>query len=136
MGVSHPAIEAVCRITADCGLHSKLTGAGGGGCVLTLYSPDCKFHAHVGLHRRTCRILHIKCFIGYKKTLSGTGNFGAETLNLCARSTHYLAETLNLWFGVWHCFVIMATEIKFKQDDIQQVYMGYLFDCSLLHDRM
>jgi len=35
LGVNHPAIEKVCRMTHDHGLTSKLTGAGGGGCVIT-----------------------------------------------------------------------------------------------------
>jgi len=36
IGVSHVSIEAICQITAAFKLQSKLTGAGGGGCVLTL----------------------------------------------------------------------------------------------------
>jgi mevalonate kinase len=36
MGVSHPSIETVLRTTMKYKLVSKLTGAGGGGCVLTL----------------------------------------------------------------------------------------------------
>lgn len=36
MGVSHPSIETVLRTTLKYKLASKLTGAGGGGCVLTL----------------------------------------------------------------------------------------------------
>ncbi|VFQ64676.1 unnamed protein product [Cuscuta campestris] len=36
MGVSHSSIETVLRTTEKYKLHSKLTGAGGGGCVLTL----------------------------------------------------------------------------------------------------
>ncbi|EDV22635.1 uncharacterized protein TRIADDRAFT_59087 [Trichoplax adhaerens] len=40
IGVNHTAIENVCRITAKYGFHSKLTGAGGGGCVLTLLRND------------------------------------------------------------------------------------------------
>ncbi|GBG68509.1 hypothetical protein CBR_g3053 [Chara braunii] len=40
MGVSHPTIEEVCRITAKFGLASKLTGAGGGGCVLSWLPSD------------------------------------------------------------------------------------------------
>eukprot|EP00250_Pteridium_aquilinum_P011815 c20323_g1_i1 orf=304-1428(+) len=39
MGVSHPSIELICRTTAKYQLRSKLTGAGGGGCVLTIV-PD------------------------------------------------------------------------------------------------
>lgn len=40
MGVSHAGIETVLRTTLKYKLASKLTGAGGGGCVLTLL-PTC-----------------------------------------------------------------------------------------------
>lgn len=40
MGVSHASIETVLRTTLKYKLVSKLTGAGGGGCVLTLL-PTC-----------------------------------------------------------------------------------------------
>jgi mevalonate kinase len=40
MGVSHSSIETVLRTTLKYSLVSKLTGAGGGGCVLTLI-PTC-----------------------------------------------------------------------------------------------
>ncbi|CAM6109119.1 unnamed protein product [Calypogeia fissa] len=36
MGVSHPSIDEICGTTSRFHLSSKLTGAGGGGCVLTL----------------------------------------------------------------------------------------------------
>lgn len=39
MGVGHPALDALCRVTLARGLHSKLTGAGGGGCGITLLRP-------------------------------------------------------------------------------------------------
>lgn len=39
MGVGHPALDTVCRVTLAKGLHSKLTGAGGGGCGITLLRP-------------------------------------------------------------------------------------------------
>ncbi|KAM9810941.1 mevalonate kinase [Neosynchiropus ocellatus] len=40
MGVGHPALDVVCRVTLARGLHSKLTGAGGGGCSITLLRPE------------------------------------------------------------------------------------------------
>ncbi|PFX27413.1 mevalonate kinase-like [Stylophora pistillata] len=39
LGVSHTSLDQVCRVTARHGLHSKLTGAGGGGCTYTLVTP-------------------------------------------------------------------------------------------------
>lgn len=39
MGVGHPALDTLCRVTLARGLHSKLTGAGGGGCGITLLRP-------------------------------------------------------------------------------------------------
>lgn len=39
LNVSHPTIERICKITGRRGLHSKLTGAGGGGCVVAIV-PD------------------------------------------------------------------------------------------------
>ncbi|XP_048370978.1 mevalonate kinase [Sphaerodactylus townsendi] len=40
MGVGHSSLDKVCQLTASHGLHSKLTGAGGGGCAVTLLRPD------------------------------------------------------------------------------------------------
>lgn len=53
LDVSHPSIEAI-KIKASAepfGLHTKLTGAGGGGCVVTIV-PDGEFG-------RLSRILHL-----------------------------------------------------------------------------
>ncbi len=40
LGVSHPAIEEVKRVVSRHGLHAKLTGAGGGGCVIVYSDGD------------------------------------------------------------------------------------------------
>uniref|UniRef100_A0AAY5EU68 Mevalonate kinase n=1 Tax=Electrophorus electricus TaxID=8005 RepID=A0AAY5EU68_ELEEL len=46
MGVGHPALDTLCRLTLAHGLHSKLTGAGGGGCGITLLRPGNTTHPH------------------------------------------------------------------------------------------
>ncbi|NXT03915.1 KIME kinase, partial [Prunella fulvescens] len=40
LGVGHPSLDKLCQVTASHSLHSKLTGAGGGGCGITLLPPD------------------------------------------------------------------------------------------------
>ncbi|NXY52942.1 KIME kinase, partial [Callaeas wilsoni] len=40
LGVGHPSLDRLCQVTASHSLHSKLTGAGGGGCGITLLPPD------------------------------------------------------------------------------------------------
>uniref|UniRef100_A0A3P9CI84 Mevalonate kinase n=1 Tax=Maylandia zebra TaxID=106582 RepID=A0A3P9CI84_9CICH len=45
MGVGHPALDRLCQVTLAKGLHSKLTGAGGGGCGITLLRPGAFYCA-------------------------------------------------------------------------------------------
>ncbi|XP_060579312.1 mevalonate kinase-like [Ruditapes philippinarum] len=40
MGVSHVTLDKICHVTSKYRLHSKLTGAGGGGCAFTLLRPE------------------------------------------------------------------------------------------------
>uniref|UniRef100_A0A4W3J0D7 Mevalonate kinase n=1 Tax=Callorhinchus milii TaxID=7868 RepID=A0A4W3J0D7_CALMI len=40
IGVGHSSLDRLCQATALHSLHSKLTGAGGGGCGITLLRPD------------------------------------------------------------------------------------------------
>ncbi|XP_074642614.1 mevalonate kinase-like isoform X2 [Tubulanus polymorphus] len=40
LGVSHPSIDQICAVTKQYKLSTKLTGAGGGGCTLTLIPPE------------------------------------------------------------------------------------------------
>lgn len=46
MGVSHASIETVIRTTLKYKLSTKLTGAGGGGCVLTLLPTSILGHSY------------------------------------------------------------------------------------------
>uniref|UniRef100_A0A5F5PFK0 mevalonate kinase n=1 Tax=Equus caballus TaxID=9796 RepID=A0A5F5PFK0_HORSE len=40
LGVGHASLDQLCQVTTAHGLHSKLTGGGGGGCGITLLRPD------------------------------------------------------------------------------------------------
>lgn len=40
LGVGHSSLDQLCQVTRAHGMHSKLTGAGGGGCGITLLRPD------------------------------------------------------------------------------------------------
>ncbi|KAJ1560953.1 hypothetical protein HK096_006597 [Nowakowskiella sp. JEL0078] len=46
LGVSHPKIEFIRQITMEYGLPSKLTGAGGGGCVISLVPSENGFECY------------------------------------------------------------------------------------------
>ncbi|KAJ3127268.1 hypothetical protein HK098_006542 [Nowakowskiella sp. JEL0407] len=79
VGVSHPKIEEVRRIAMDHGLHSKLTGAGGGGCVLTLIPSDFEQqkldHAVEALHAA-----------GFECYDTSIGSPGVQALCISAKS--------------------------------------------------
>ncbi|XP_010602289.1 mevalonate kinase isoform X4 [Fukomys damarensis] len=49
LGVGHTSLDQLCRVAAAHGLHSKLTGAGGGGCGITLLRPGKRGEASTGL---------------------------------------------------------------------------------------
>ena len=54
LGVGHTSLDQLCQVTMAHGLHSKLTGAGGGGCGITLLRPGtgggqgCQLGSHKG----------------------------------------------------------------------------------------
>uniref|UniRef100_A0A8C4MKU1 Mevalonate kinase n=1 Tax=Equus asinus asinus TaxID=83772 RepID=A0A8C4MKU1_EQUAS len=49
LGVGHASLDQLCQVTTAHGLHSKLTGGGGGGCGITLLRPDLHFRETSGL---------------------------------------------------------------------------------------
>ncbi|KAG6586270.1 Mevalonate kinase, partial [Cucurbita argyrosperma subsp. sororia] len=73
MGVSHATIETVLRTTLKYKLVSKLTGAGGGGCVLTLL-PNLLSGKVVDKVIAELELCGFECFI------AGIGGRGAEIL--------------------------------------------------------
>ncbi|XP_022938127.1 mevalonate kinase-like [Cucurbita moschata] len=73
MGVSHATIETVLRTTLKYELVSKLTGAGGGGCVLTLL-PNLLSGKVVDKVIAELELCGFECFI------AGIGGRGAEIL--------------------------------------------------------
>ncbi|RXM95247.1 Mevalonate kinase, partial [Acipenser ruthenus] len=53
MGVGHPSLDRLCQVSLAHGLHSKLTGAGGGGCGITLLTPGtASLHSPEGRGQR------------------------------------------------------------------------------------
>jgi len=49
IGVGHPACDTVCSLCAEAGVDAKITGAGGGGCMLAVLRPEVKPAAIEGL---------------------------------------------------------------------------------------
>lgn len=63
MGVGHPALDTLCRVTLAKGLHSKLTGAGGGGCGITLLRP--------GTAGQLFYCVQYVCFVFFQRNTKG-----------------------------------------------------------------
>jgi len=69
LGVDHPQLDRICRITIDNGLRSKLTGAGGGGCAFT-YLPHGVAEEKVEKVLSDLRHVGFDC---WKTTVGGPG---------------------------------------------------------------
>ncbi|KAJ7284802.1 Cys/Met metabolism PLP-dependent enzyme-domain-containing protein [Mycena rebaudengoi] len=71
LGVSHPSLETIRATTAAApyGLSTKLTGAGGGGCAVTLVPDD---FAQASLENLTEELAHNK-FVPYLTSVGGSG---------------------------------------------------------------
>lgn len=69
IGVGHSSLDKLCQVTAAYGLHSKLTGAGGGGCGLTLLRPDAN-PSVVEASKRALKDLGYDC---WETNIGGSG---------------------------------------------------------------
>ncbi|KAF8685702.1 Cystathionine [Rhizoctonia solani] len=71
LGVSHPVLEQIKNITAkhEYGLHTKLTGAGGGGCAVTLIPDDFSESKMTSL----INDLRSAGFVPYNTAVGGSG---------------------------------------------------------------
>ncbi|KAF1508342.1 Mevalonate kinase, partial [Eudyptula minor novaehollandiae] len=89
IGVGHPSLDRLCRVTASHGLHSKLTGAGGGGCGITLLRPDTSLLAVEAAKRDLCAC-GFECWetkIGAPGvTLHSSSSLNAEVLHALSES--------------------------------------------------
>lgn len=71
LGVGHSRIDEVVGVATSHGLHSKLTGAGGGGCVISLVPPLFS-DAQYALFEQSVNAMNMRCFqtvIGQQGTL-------------------------------------------------------------------
>ncbi|CAG8571146.1 534_t:CDS:2 [Cetraspora pellucida] len=71
LGVGHPSLDKVREIAAQCNLHTKLTGAGGGGCALTLIRNDVSKEQIEIV--KTALTASPHCFECYETSIGGHG---------------------------------------------------------------
>ncbi|KAI8099806.1 GHMP kinase [Halteromyces radiatus] len=69
LGVTHPSLEKIRRITASHGLITKLTGAGGGGCAVTIIRDDVDQETIT----KVMELLEKEGFDCYQTSVGGTG---------------------------------------------------------------
>ncbi|KAG0366008.1 Mevalonate kinase [Gamsiella multidivaricata] len=87
LGVSHPALEKVREISAKIGLKSKLTGAGGGGCALTLIRDDVSPET-IAVVKQLLEAEGFQCM----ETQVGGPGAGVLTLDQATPVTEFLAH--------------------------------------------
>ncbi|KAF9099618.1 Mevalonate kinase [Mortierella sp. AD031] len=87
LGVSHPSLEKVREISSKLGLKSKLTGAGGGGCALTLIRDDVTPETVAVVKQ----LLEAEGFHCMETSVGGPGA-GILTLNHPTSITEFLAH--------------------------------------------
>ncbi|KAK7499176.1 hypothetical protein BaRGS_00009723 [Batillaria attramentaria] len=69
IGVGHATLDKIVLTTARYGLHTKLTGAGGGGCTYTLLRPDVK----ADTVNKVCQELRQAGFDCWETSIGGPG---------------------------------------------------------------
>ena len=90
IGVGHPALDDVCDIAAQHGVHAKLTGAGGGGCAFVLLPQHMSERALTTLSSA----FKYKGFEVWETTVGGQGVASHETLPFDdAEGKHRLRRT-------------------------------------------
>ncbi|XP_063470577.1 mevalonate kinase isoform X6 [Symphalangus syndactylus] len=67
LGVGHASLDQLCQVTRAHGLHSKLTGAGGGGCGITLLKPGIPGVGGPGCQPGLLRGVHLENSLERKK---------------------------------------------------------------------
>lgn len=90
MGVSHASIETVLRTTLKYKLASKLTGAGGGGCVLTLLPTCILFIIPFILVTMLLKVFSFICFYHVGMILIWFNGIKYFNLNFCLNSSAHL----------------------------------------------
>ena len=70
LGVSHAKLEEIFRISEANGFHSKLTGAGGGGCALIFLPAD---YRNLENYKNLTKNLSDSGFLWMKTTIGGNG---------------------------------------------------------------
>ncbi|KAM9371602.1 mevalonate kinase [Phaethornis superciliosus] len=88
IGVGHPSLDRLCQVTASHGLHSKLTGAGGGGCGITLLRPDTSPLAVEAAKQDLCAC-GFEC---WETNIGGPGVTLHSSSSLNTRVLHALSE--------------------------------------------
>lgn len=85
LGVGHTSLDQLCQVTRAHGLHSKLTGAGGGGCGITLLRPDLE-RPEVEATKQALRSLGFDC---WETSMGGPGVLvhAATSLDASVQST-------------------------------------------------
>lgn len=139
MGVGHPALDTLCQVTSARGLHSKLTGAGGGGCGITLLRPGtaCQLSRCFLMNNKReknvkiqtiKRALWLQIFLKYFMTvLLSINSFNSESLidlTIKLKSTADYIETYERKHGIG--LVNLRSNIQYKNNQRMQLIFQHV----------